>query len=67
MLAFDVKEHENASVRRILAAHGWFQTISTDRPHFTFLGVSEAELPGLGLKRSRTAGRTFWIPDLTAE
>lgn len=64
MLAFDVKEHENAEVRSILARHGWFQTITSDLPHFTYLGVGENELPGLGLKKSTNAGRTFWIPQL---
>jgi hypothetical protein len=64
MLAFDVKEHENQNVRSILARHGWFQTISSDAPHFTFLGTTEAELPSLGLKKITNGGRTFWIPDL---
>jgi hypothetical protein len=64
MLAFDVKEHENPSVRSILARHGWFQTVSSDAPHFTFLGVTEDQLPSLGLKKTTNGGRTFWIPDL---
>jgi hypothetical protein len=65
MLAFDVKEHQNANVRQLLARHGWFQTITSDEPHFTFLGVKEDELPSLGLKKKTTSGgRTFWIPDL---
>lgn len=67
MLAFDVKEHESHAVRRILAQHGWFQTIRTDLPHFTFLGVPESELPKLGLKRKRFGGRVFWVPDLDPE
>jgi hypothetical protein len=64
MLAFDVKEHENPQVRSILARHGWFQTVATDTPHFTFLGVTEDQLPSLGLKKTTNGGRTFWIPDL---
>jgi hypothetical protein len=64
LLAFDVKEHENARVRSILASHGWFQTITSDAPHFTFLGVRETELAGLGLKKATNGGRVFWIPDL---
>ena len=64
MLAFDVKEHDNAKVRSILAEHGWFQTVSSDMPHFTFLGVKEDELPSLGLKKTTNGGRTFWVPDL---
>lgn len=64
MLAFDVKEHDNARVRSILAEHGWFQTVSSDMPHFTFLGVKEDELPSLGLKKTSNGGRTFWVPEL---
>ena len=44
MLALDVEQFENAKVRSILANHGWFQTVVSDLPHFTFLGVSENEL-----------------------
>jgi hypothetical protein len=64
LLAFDVKEHENPRVRGILANHGWFQTITSDAPHFTFLGVKEDELEGLGLKKEMSGGRAFWIPDI---
>ncbi|HVG32511.1 MAG TPA: hypothetical protein VM911_05500 [Pyrinomonadaceae bacterium] len=64
LLAFDVKEHENPRVRAILADHGWFQTITSDAPHFTFLGVKEGELEGLGLKKETNGGRAFWIPDI---
>ena len=64
MLAFDVKEYDNANIRSILASHGWFQTITSDLPHFTFLGVTEDELPSLGLKKVTNSGRTFWVPDL---
>ncbi len=62
LLALDVKEHEDASVRGILAKHGWYQTVISDLPHFTFLGVAESDLPGLGLKRESNGGRIFWIP-----
>jgi len=64
MLAFDVKEHDNPKVRAIMAQHGWFQTVSSDMPHFTFLGVKEDELPSLGLKETTNGGRSFWVPDL---
>ena len=64
MLAFDVKEYDNAKVRKILAEHGWFQTVSSDMPHFTFLGVTEDELPSLGLKETTNGGRKFWVPDV---
>ena len=64
LLAFDVKENEDSSVRSILGRHGWFQTVSSDTPHFTFLGTAEDQLPSLGLKKVTTAGRPFWIPRL---
>ncbi len=64
MLAFDVMEHDNAAVRTILAENGWFQTVASDLPHFTFLGVKESELSALGLKQTTSGGRTFWVPDI---
>jgi hypothetical protein len=61
MLAMDIREHEDARVRAILAKHGWFQTVYSDLPHFTYLGVPETELPRLGLVTRQNAGHTFWI------
>jgi hypothetical protein len=57
----DIREHDNTAVRAILARHGWFQTVYSDLPHFTFLGRRESELPGLGLVPQKNAGRTFWV------
>ena len=64
MLALDVEQFENAKVRAILANHGWFQTVVSDLPHFTYLGVAEKELPGLGLRKVTSGGRVFWVPDI---
>jgi hypothetical protein len=65
MLAFDVAEFDNSTVRAILAKHRWFQTVASDLPHFTFIGVPEKELPALGLKqKADKTGRVFWVPDL---
>ena len=64
MLAFDVAENDNPTVRKILARHGWFQTVTSDTPHFTYLGVTEDQLPSLGLKKVTSGGRTFWVPDV---
>jgi hypothetical protein len=64
MLAFDANEFSDLRVRQILAGHGWFQTVLSDLPHFTFLGVTEAELPGRGLRQVEVDGQIFWIPDL---
>jgi hypothetical protein len=64
MLAFDANEFAEPRVREILAEHGWFQTVLSDLPHFTFLGLKEAELPSRGLKSVQVHGQTFWIPDV---
>src|SRR5436190_4639848 len=64
MLAFDVNEFENPRVREILAKHGWFQTVLSDLPHFTFLGLKEKDLPKHGLRGVEVNGQTFWIPNV---
>lgn len=63
MLALDVAAFDNVKVREILARHGWFQTVVSDLPHFTYLGVDENVLPDLGLKKVTSNDREFWIPD----
>src|SRR4051812_14867275 len=64
MLAFDVNEFENPRVREIMAKHGWFQTVLSDLPHFTFLGLKEKDLPKHGLRSVEMNGQTFWIPNV---
>ena len=64
MLAFDVNEFENPRIREILAKHGWFQTVLSDLPHFTFLGLKEKELPKSGLRSVEINGQIFWIPNV---
>jgi hypothetical protein len=64
MLAFDANEFTDPRIREILAHHGWFQTVLSDLPHFTFLGFAEEELPGQGLRRVEVDGQAFWIPDV---
>ena len=64
MLAFDVNEFENPRVREIMAAHGWFQTVLSDLPHFTFLGLKEKDLPKNGLRSLEVNGQVFWIPNV---
>ena len=53
MLALDVAEFASPEVRSILARHGWFQTVLSDQPHFTYLGLDETELPRHGLVARR--------------
>jgi hypothetical protein len=66
MLALDINEHNDRRVRAILARHGWFQSVEGDLPHFTYLGVAEAELSGLGLLKTdpkeSPERRAFWVP-----
>lgn len=64
MLAFDINEFCVARVREILATHGWFQTVLSDLPHFTYLGLAEDALTSRGLKRVDVASQQFWIPDV---
>lgn len=63
LLAFDVVEAGNPAVRKLMNKHGWFQTIRTDQPHFTFLGVAESELPRRGLKNVVFNGTSYWVPN----
>lgn len=64
MLAFDVAEFQDVKVREILYKHKWFQTVVSDLPHFTYLGVEEGKLPALGLKSVENNEQNFWIPDI---
>jgi hypothetical protein len=64
MLAFDVNEFRNPRVREIMAQHGWFQTVLSDLPHFTFLGLKEKDLPRHGLRNVEINGQLFWIPNV---
>src|SRR6185369_4122424 len=64
MLAFDVNEFDNPRIREIMAKHGWFQTVLSDLPHFTFLGLKEKDLPKHGLRSLEINGQVFWIPNV---
>jgi hypothetical protein len=64
MLALDVTEFDNPRVREILAEHGWFQTVLSDLPHFTYLGHKEKELPKQGLRPVIYGSQLFWIPNI---
>jgi nitroreductase len=67
MLALDVDQFMNERVRRILARHGWFQTVKSDLPHFTYLGLEEADLPSRGLRAVISGKQLFWIPNVSGE
>ena len=63
LLAFDAAEYGDERVRRVLARHGWFRTVRSDCPHFTYLGLPESRLPAHGLKRIETREGEFWVPN----
>ncbi|HEX8653341.1 MAG TPA: hypothetical protein VF708_21175 [Pyrinomonadaceae bacterium] len=67
MLALDVSQFADERVRRILARHGWFQTVKSDLPHFTYLGFAESDLPSRGLRVVKSGAQLFWIPNVTGE
>ncbi|MBI4861302.1 MAG: hypothetical protein HY815_13755 [Candidatus Riflebacteria bacterium] len=62
MLALDVVQFDQRSVREILARHGWHQTVPSDLPHFTYLGLTGQQLESRGLTPVTVAGRVYWIP-----
>lgn len=63
LLAFDAAEYADGRVRSVLARHGWFRTVRSDCPHFTYLGLPESRLPAHGLKRIETRDGEFWVPN----
>ena len=67
MLALDVDQFADERVRQILARHGWFQTVKSDLPHFTYLGLEEKELPKRGLRAVIVGKQLFWIPNVSGE
>ncbi len=64
MLALDVQQFDDLRVRNILAKYGWYQTVKSDMPHFTYLGIEESKLPSLGLVAVLVEGHKFWIPQV---
>lgn len=66
MLAFDVVEYSRPAIREIMNRNGWFQTVVDDPPHFTFLGIAEAELPNRGLKVVQKGSHRYWVPNLAS-
>src|SRR5215207_1001015 len=63
LLAFDAAEYGDGRVRGVLERHGWFRTVRSDGPHFTYLGLPEGRLPAHGLKRTETRDGEFWVPN----
>jgi hypothetical protein len=65
LLAFDVARLPSARLIAIFNSRGWFQTVQNDPQHFTYLGLSEADLPNRGLRAVLSRGMKYWLPDIT--
>jgi len=67
-LAFDIAEYENEEAAAILGGQGWYRTVVSDLPHFTYLGHKENDLASQGLRdvvrKENNRTYRFWIPDL---
>ncbi|MBG1244030.1 D-alanyl-D-alanine carboxypeptidase family protein [Nostoc sp. NZL] len=50
--------------RKALNENGWFQTVENDVPHWTYVGLTEENLPLFGFKRQVVRGITYWITPL---
>lgn len=65
MLAIDIEQYYRKDVRDILASSGWYQTVKSDLPHFTYLGITDkTELRKRGLKSEEINGYEFWTPKI---
>ena len=62
-LAIDLRV-SNAVQRKALNQNGWFQTVETDVPHWTYLGVPEEKLPDFGFSKKIVRGITYWLTPL---
>ncbi len=62
-LAIDLRV-ENQTQRAILAQHGWFQTVEKDSPHWTYVGLSTAQLQQFGFKNKSDRGIPYWVTPL---
>ncbi|MEH1987746.1 D-alanyl-D-alanine carboxypeptidase family protein [Nostoc sp.] len=50
--------------RKALNQNGWFQTVENDVPHWTYVGLSEENLPLFGFKKQAIRGITYWMTPL---
>lgn len=51
----------NTRQTQALNQNGWFQTVKGDKPHWTYLGMSEGELMQLGFKREIVGRNVYWL------
>ncbi len=59
-LAIDLQVSTPAQ-RQALNENGWFQTVVSDIPHWTYLGWSESDLPKFGLQEKIVQGIKYWV------
>ena len=59
-LAIDLQVSTSAQ-RQVLNENGWFQTVVSDLPHWTYLGWSEDDLPKFGLQQKIVQGIKYWV------
>jgi len=62
-LAIDLRI-SNQKQRQALNQNGWFQTVENDVPHWTYVGLSEENLPLFGFKNKVVRDITYWITPL---
>jgi hypothetical protein len=59
-LAIDLRVSSQKQ-RQALNQNGWFQTVESDIPHWTYLGLTEEQLPLFGFKKKVLRGISYWI------
>ncbi len=59
-LAIDLRVSSQKQ-RQALNQNGWFQTVESDIPHWTYLGLTEEQLPLFGFKKKVMRGITYWL------
>jgi len=59
-LAIDLRV-SSPKQRQALNQNGWFQTVENDIPHWTYLGLTEEQLPLFGFKKQVVRGIKYWI------
>jgi hypothetical protein len=63
-LAIDLRVSSQVQ-REALNKNGWFQTVENDVPHWTYVGLTEENLPLFGFKNKIVRGTTYWVTPLT--
>ncbi len=59
-LAIDLRVSSQKQ-RQALNQNGWFQTVEGDIPHWTYLGLTEEQLPLFGFKKKVLRGIPYWL------